>query len=197
MSMVSDYHRKRTRSRATGIQQTSVYAGTICRRILRREDRRTLRMAVVLYCPRKSLGAARLCLNPIPPRAKRGQSDAEQNEPVAASLSLAEFGQLLRRTPTVLCPMGAFMCSSFVAVVPLTWMPKVLYDDFHMGLAVAGLTATIFVQLASVVGSVTGGWLVDLLRTRTARGRIVVQAAGVLCGAPFEPGADSRIQCRL
>ena len=64
-------------------------------------------------------------------------------------------------------------------------MPKFLYDRFHMGLAVAGLTATIFVQLASVLGSVTGGWLADLLRTRTTRGRILVQAAGVLCGAPF------------
>jgi len=54
-----------------------------------------------------------------------------------------------------------------------------------MGLAVAGLTATIFVQLASVLGALTGGWLADILRMRTPRGRILVQAAGVLCGAPF------------
>jgi MFS family permease len=54
-----------------------------------------------------------------------------------------------------------------------------------MGLAVAGLTATIFVQLASVLGSLFGGWLADFLRTKTPRGRILVQAAGVLCGAPF------------
>jgi len=54
-----------------------------------------------------------------------------------------------------------------------------------MSLAVAGLTATAFVQLASVAGSLTGGWLADFLRARTPRGRILVQAAGVLCGAPF------------
>jgi len=41
------------------------------------------------------------------------------------------------------------------------------------------------VQLASVLGSITGGWLADILRSRTPRGRILVQAAGVLCGAPF------------
>jgi sugar phosphate permease len=64
-------------------------------------------------------------------------------------------------------------------------MPKFLYDRFHMGLAVAGLTATVFVQLASVLGSLAGGWLADVLRARTPRGRILVQAAGVLCGAPF------------
>lgn len=60
-----------------------------------------------------------------------------------------------------------------------------LYNEFHLGLALAGLTATIFVQLASVAGSITGGWLADFFRKRTTRGRILVQAVGVLCGAPF------------
>src|SRR6202023_4196028 len=74
---------------------------------------------------------------------------------------------------------------NFVAVVLLSWMPKFLYDKFHMGLAMAGLTATIFVQLASMVGSVAGGWLADHYRKRTRRARMAVQAVGVLCGAPF------------
>jgi len=49
----------------------------------------------------------------------------------------------------------------------------------------AGLTATIFVQLASMAGSVAGGWLADHFRKRTRRARMAVQAVGVLCGAPF------------
>jgi len=185
MSMVSDYHGKRTRSRAIGIHQTSVYAGTIAGGFFAGKIAELYgwRWSFIVF---GSLGILLgLVLSRFLREPKRGQSDTEQNEPVAASLSLAEFGQLLRRTPTVLCLMGAFMCSNFVAVVLLTWMPKFLYDRFHMGLAVAGLTATIFVQLASVLGSVTGGWLADLLRARTTRGRILVQAAGVLCGAPF------------
>jgi sugar phosphate permease len=116
---------------------------------------------------------------------RRGQSDLAESESTSASLNLSQFFQLLRRTPTMLCLMGAFMCSNFVAMVLLTWMPKFLYDRFHMGLAMAGLTATAFVQLASVLGSLTGGWLADFLRQRTPRGRILVQATGVLCGAPF------------
>jgi MFS family permease len=64
-------------------------------------------------------------------------------------------------------------------------MPKFLYSKFHMGLAMAGLTATIFVQLASMVGSPLGGWLADVLRSRTPRGRLIVQAVGVFGGAPF------------
>ncbi len=81
--------------------------------------------------------------------------------------------------------MAAFVCANFVAVVLLSWMPKFLYDKFHLSLAAAGLTATIFVQLASMAGSPIGGWLADALRRRRPGGRMAVQAVGVLCGAPF------------
>ncbi|HET9178474.1 MAG TPA: MFS transporter [Terriglobia bacterium] len=64
-------------------------------------------------------------------------------------------------------------------------MPKFLYDKFHMGLAMAGLSATLFVQLASMVGSPLGGWFADLLRKRSPGGRMLVQAIALFCGAPF------------
>jgi MFS family permease len=54
-----------------------------------------------------------------------------------------------------------------------------------MGLAMAGLTATIFVQLASMIGSPIGGWIADTLRRKTPGGRLIVQAIGVFGGAPF------------
>jgi MFS family permease len=54
-----------------------------------------------------------------------------------------------------------------------------------MTLAMAGLTATIFAQLASMVGSPVGGWLADVLRRRRPGGRLMVQAIGVFAGAPF------------
>ena len=81
--------------------------------------------------------------------------------------------------------MGAFMCANFVAVVLLSWMPKFLFDKFHMGLAMPGLTATLFVQLASMAGAPVGGWLADRWRRRSPRGRLAVQTIGVLGGAPF------------
>jgi MFS family permease len=105
--------------------------------------------------------------------------------PRSGGLSLPEFVRLLAHTPTLLCLMGAFMCANFVAVVLLSWMPKFLYDKFHMSLAMAGLTATIFVQLASMAGAPVGGWLADKWRRRTPRGRLAVQMIGVLGGAPF------------
>jgi sugar phosphate permease len=185
MSMVSDYHGKTTRSRALGIHQTSVYAGTIAGGFFAGwiGQHYGWRWSFIVF---GGLGILLgFVLNRFLREPKRGQADLTEAESTGASLNLAQFGQLLRGTPTALCLVGAFMCSNFVAVVLLTWMPKFLYDRFHMGLAVAGFTATFFVQAASVLGSLTGGWLADFLRMKTPRGRILVQATGVLCGAPF------------
>jgi sugar phosphate permease len=121
---------------------------------------------------------------------KRGAADfadvgAGEEAEATRRLPLREFLKVIWGTPTVLVLMGVFMCANFVAVVLLSWMPKFLYSKFNMSLAMAGLTATIFVQLASMVGSPVGGWLADLLRRRTPRGRLIIQAIGVIGGAPF------------
>lgn len=185
VSLVSDYHGKKTRSRALGIHQTSVYGGTIAGGFFAGliGQHYGWRWSFIVF------GGLGILLGFVLSRflrePRRGQQDLAPGESTAGSLNLAQFFQLLRRTPTMLCLMGAFVCSNFVAVVLLTWMPTFLYEQFHMGLAVAGLTATIFVQLASVLGSLVGGWLADFLRMKTPRGRILVQATGVLCGAPF------------
>jgi sugar phosphate permease len=100
-------------------------------------------------------------------------------------LPIARVIKLVWSTPTALLLMFAFLCANFVAVVLLSWMPKFIYDQFHMSLGLAGLTATLYVQLASLAGSVTGGWMADAAARRTARGRILVQVLGVFGGAPF------------
>src|SRR5207245_1955106 len=100
-------------------------------------------------------------------------------------LSTKEFLREVWAQPTAILLMGAFLCANFVAVVLLTWMPKFLYDKFHLSPAMAGFTATVFVQLASMLGSPLGGWLADRWRADRPGGRMLVQAAGLFCGAPF------------
>lgn len=190
MSMISDYHGKATRSRAMGTHQTSVYIGTIAGGFFAGliGEHYGWRWSFVFF---GSLGIllgfflVRMLREP-----QRGAADFEdlgagREAHVRSRLPIREFLKVVWGTPTVLTLMGAFMCANFVALVLLSWMPKFLYDKFHMSLAMAGLSATIFVQLASMVGSPLGGWLADMLRKRTPGGRILVQAVAVLCGAPF------------
>src|SRR5581483_3017722 len=49
----------------------------------------------------------------------------------------------------------------------------------------AGLTATLYIQLTSMIGSPLGGWMADSLRRRMPGGRILVQAIGIFFEAPF------------
>ena len=182
VSLISDYHGKATRSRALGFHQTSVYLGTIGGGFFAGFIGQHLgwRWSFVIF---GGLGIALgMVLNRLLIEPRRGA--AEDSAP-AGRLPLGETLALIARTPTALALMLAFMCANFVAMVLLAWMPEYLYETFGLSLAVAGLTATAFPQLASMVGSGLGGWMADWLRRFTPRGRIQVQLLGVLGGAPF------------
>src|SRR6266498_1220117 len=205
-SLISDYHGNQTRSRALGLHQTAVYMGTIGGGFLAGliAESYGWRWSFVVF---GGLGVllglilARFLIEPARGAAEghvaqpfRAASAAEgrpeglryeERPALAPTLGFRGFLRLVGQTPTLLCLLGAFMCANFVAVVLLSWMPKFLYDRFHMGLAMAGLTATVFVQLASMAGAPIGGWLADVWRRRTSRGRMAVQTIGVLGGAPF------------
>jgi MFS family permease len=182
MSLLSDYHGPDTRSRALGFHQTSVYTGTIAGGFF-------AGLIGQVYGWRWSFlvfGGLGILLGFV---LNRWLIEPPRTAPaVAASgprMPFADFARMVWRSPTALFLMAAFLCSNFVATVLLSWMPKFLFDKFHLSLAAAGLTATIYVQLASMAGSPLGGWLADALHKRTPGGRMMVQAAGVLCGAPF------------
>jgi len=183
MSLISDYHTKRTRSRAMGLHQTSVYFGTIGGGFFAGLIGQYYgwRWSFVVF------GGLGIVLGVALKRylAEPQRGAAEEGLAVATRMPIGRFLKVIWGTPTVLVLMGAFMCANFVAVVLLSWMPKFLYDRFQLSLAQAGLYATIFVQVASMAGSPLGGWLADTLRRRRVGGRMMVQALGVFCGAPF------------
>jgi sugar phosphate permease len=57
-----------------------------------------------------------------------------------------------------------------------------------MSLSSAGFNATVYLQLASVLGVLSGGFLADTLTKRKPKpgnGRILTQSIGLLCGVPF------------
>jgi MFS family permease len=187
MSLISGYHESGTRSRAMGLHQTSVYIGTIAGGFFAGliGQHYGWRWSFVVF------GGSGILLGAVIHRFLK-EPAARDAKPVPQALphdsdarsALSTFRLLLRK-PTVLCLLGAFLCANFVAVTLLSWMPKFLYDKFHLNLAMAGLAATIFAQLASMLGAPIGGWAADRLRQRSSGGRLAVQAIGVFCGAPF------------
>jgi sugar phosphate permease len=183
-SLLSDYHGRATRSRALGWHQTSVYIGTIAGGYL-------AGYIALEYGWRSSFvifGGLGMVLGVVlffflrePPR---GASEIGE-EPAIQKLPFFETLKLVVSTPSVLCFMLAFAFANYVAMVLLAWMPEYLNKNFNLRLDVAGLGATFFPQIASMLGAPLGGWLADSWRARSRRGRALVQAVAVFACAPF------------
>jgi MFS family permease len=183
MSLISDYHGMRTRSRAMSLHQSSVYAGTIWGGAFAgfMADYYGWRAGFYIF------GALGLLLAVILVRSIREPARG-QSELGGAQLHLCPVREVLPEllhTPTALVLMAVFFGANFVAMTFLTWMPSFLKEKFQMNLAVAGLAGTAFIQVASVLGVLTGGFLADALAKRKASGRMQAQMIGLVCGAPF------------
>jgi sugar phosphate permease len=188
MSLISDYHGKRTRSRAMGSHQTSVYIGTIAGGFFGGliSQYYGWRWSFLVFGGLGILlGFALMRFLLEPERGAADREDLQVRSRHEHRMTVAESLKLIWTTPTVLLCMGAFMLVNFVAMMLLSWMPAFLYEKFHLSLAMSGLTATLFIQLASMVGAPLGGWMADALRRRFPGGRIAVQMLGLLGAAPF------------
>jgi predicted MFS family arabinose efflux permease len=64
------------------------------------------------------------------------------------------------------------------------WMPEILREKFSLGQGKAGVSAILYVQLASFVGVLIGGTLADRWMKTTNRGRIYTSAIGMALFLP-------------
>lgn len=183
MSLISDYHGRETRSRAMALHQSSVYAGTIAGGAL-------AGYLAQLYGWRSGfyvfgslgvmLGFLLLLFLREP---QRGQAEAERPAELSGGLRESLAGVFESRMTPVL--IAVFVGANFVASIFLTWMPSFLYRKFGMSLAMAGLNATAYLQIASVLGVISGGVLADRLIRKHRGGRMMTQAVGLFLGVPF------------
>jgi MFS family permease len=188
MSLIADYHAPATRSRAMSLHQSAVYAGTIA-------GAAVSGFVGQYYGWRSSFtlfGAAGillgLILSALLKEPNRGMSELTANETAPASPAREDLITGLRevlRNRIVLLLTTVFIGANFVAIVFLTWMPTFLHQKFHMSLSMAGLNATAYLQIASVLGVISGGLLADSLVKKTYGGRLFTQSLGLLCGVPF------------
>jgi MFS family permease len=184
LSLISEYHGPETRSRAMGLHQSSVYAGTVLGGTVAGicADYFGWRSGFYLF------GSTGVVLAIIllfflreRPRRKAIVDPATGDCAVAhAPGSSPEF-----HIPMVLLLMAVFAGANFVAMIFLTWLPSYLNRRFAMSLTLSGLNATLWLQVASVIGVLIGGWLADRWSGRRRGGRMLVQAIGLFAGAPL------------
>jgi len=191
MSLVSDYHDKRTRSRALSFHQSSVYVGTILGSWLGAWFAEHQEWRVGFYlCGGWGMVLA-LVLYAFLREPRRGESEAASGElsgppgNAPGNLSLSETLRIIFGTPAIPLLMLAFVGANFVATIFLTWTPTFLVEKFGFKLTAAGLSGTVFIHLASAGSVPVAGWLADRLCARFSGGRMMVQALGLVVGAGF------------
>ena len=191
MSVTSDYHGPRTRSRALAFHQSSVYVGTILGSWLAAwfAERYGWRLGFYFFGGMGMVLA--LVLYKFLREPQRGAADAVSNGrathggAAARPLSVPETLRVIFKSPAVPWLMLAFLGANFVATIFLTWTPTFLVEKFHFKLASAGLSGTVFIHLASACSVPLAGLLADRLSRRFAAGRMLVQALGLTVGATF------------
>jgi MFS family permease len=185
MSLVSDYHGRDTRSKAMAICQSSVYAGTIAGGTAAGffGQYHGWRSGFYLFGSLGVLlGFVLLLLLKEPVRGQadaQPETDADETEPLGHELAK------ILGNPVVLVLIAVFVCANFVAAIFLTWMPSFLNRKFGMSLSMAGLNGTAWLQIASVIGVLSGGVIADQLARKTRAGRMLTQSIGLIAGVPF------------
>ena len=180
LALIADYHAGTSRSRAIGIHQTGIYCGVLLGGFagyVADEPRLGWRFAFdatgiigVLY------SIPLLFMLRDAPRT-RDQATEEKPTPLAAAKSLLGNGSFILL-------VLYFTLPALAGWVVKDWMPAILKDRFAIGQGKAGVSATLYVNLASLFGAFLGGWAADRAMGRTIRGRIYVSAAGMFLIIP-------------
>jgi MFS family permease len=180
LALITDYHAGRTRSRAVGLHQMAIYCGVIVGGFggyAAEAPGFGWRRAFDLC------GVAGMAYAiPLAMLLRDPRKTVEEGGDRAASPASTLF-ELLTNASFILLVLY-FTLPGLAGWVVRDWMPAILKQQFNIGQGRAGVAATLYWQLAAIVGAVAGGWLADRWVRRTVRGRIYVSALGMAMIVP-------------
>lgn len=189
LALIADYHSGPTRSRAVGMHQMGIYCGVI-------------------------VGGFSGYAADAPGLGWRWAFDACGITGMLFAIPLLVFLRDAPRTAAraaipSMSPLGAaktlltnfsfillvlyFTLPALAGWVVRDWMPAILKSEFNIGQGKAGVSATLYWQVAAIVGAFAGGWLADRWMQKSQRGRIFVSALGMamiipaMFGVGFSP----------
>ncbi|MFO0815831.1 MAG: MFS transporter [Gemmatales bacterium] len=174
LALIADYHTGATRSRAVGFHQLAIYCGVIAGGFggyLAANPNLGWRWAFSMCGIGGMLYAIPLML--LLRDAPRTVAE------VTDKLSPWQAAVKLLANVSFLLLVACFTLPAMAAWIVRDWMPAILKKQFALGEGQAGVAASLYWQLAAIVGAVFGGWLADRWMQTTQRGRIYVSAIGI------------------
>lgn len=179
LALIADYHGDDSRSRATGLHQSGLYAGIALGGVTGgwMGDRYGWRAAFVVLGVVGLVYALALTLGLKESPRQTVQSDHVVRFDAAMSELAASKDFLL------LVGVNCLVSTGYWCVY--TWLPLYLFEHFQMSLTVAGFSATFYIQAASFGGILLGGWMADRWVRSDPRGRALTSTIGLAAAGPF------------
>ncbi|MDR6782179.1 putative MFS family arabinose efflux permease [Pedobacter africanus] len=186
LALITDYHKGRTRSLATGLHMSGLYAGLALGGmggyIAELWGWRfgfhifgavgIFYSLLLLYVLKDHKASAETALE---------ASVSEDKEKISLTGAL----KVLFSETSFYILLIYFAVLGIVNWLVYGWLPTFLKDHFHLNLGEAGISATGYIQIGSFVGVIAGGILADRWTRKNNRGRLYILIIGFTLGAPF------------
>jgi MFS family permease len=187
LALVADHHAGSTRSRAVGLHQMAIYLGVIAGGFggyVAAAPGLGWRFAFTA-CGVVGMAYA------LPLVALLRDAPGKGRQGGAAAVSPLAAGRELFSNRSFLLLVLYFTLPAIAGWVVRDWMPAILKKEFGIGEGQAGVAATVYWQLAAIVGAAAGGWLADRRMRHGPRGRIHVSAIGMCLIVPATFGVGN------
>lgn len=177
LALIADYHTGTTRSRAIGCHQMAIYCGVIAGGFggyVAASPSLGWRIAFDscgYFGMAYAIGLSFLL------RDSTRSTESRMKSPQGAMIELLS-------NPSFILLVLYFTLPAIAGWVVRDWMPGILKKQFQIGQGQAGVAATVYWQVAAIVGAACGGWLADRFMRVNRRGRIYVSAIGMTLIVP-------------
>ncbi|WP_395749583.1 MFS transporter [Prosthecobacter sp.] len=180
LAMIADYHQAESRSFATGIHMSGLYAGMALGGMggWVAEHHGWSSSFFIFGCIGVCYGLLLFKFLKDAP-SPHAAGTVQIREPVMTT------ARALFSTPAMWIIALQWGALSFAGWAFVTWMPTFLKDHFHLTQTYAGFTATIYMQVAAFAGVLAGGAWADRWSRTQLRARAWVPMTALLLAAPL------------
>ena len=182
LALITDYHPGETRSRAVGLHQLAIYLGVIAGGFggyVASNPAYGWRFAFSICGGIGMLYAIPLVVL-LRDAPKLEVSKSSPLVQVGASRSPWSVLTELLGNRSFLLLVLYFTLPAMAGWVVRDWMPSILKKQYDIGQGQAGVAATLYWQVAAIVGVIVGGGIADRWMRSNPRGRIYVSAIGMM-----------------
>ncbi len=183
LALITDYHKGKTRSLATGLHMSGLYAGLalgglggyIAELWGWRSGFHVFGIVGIVYS---------LILLYVLKDHKASPAEITEEEQTPG-ISLTGALKVLFSEASFFILLFYFAILGIVNWLVYGWLPTFLKDHFNLNLGEAGISATGYIQIGSFIGVIVGGILADRWTRKNNRGRLYMLIIGFTLGAPF------------